>query len=74
MERKGIVTQEEVIYYELLKMEKRITEKADLVLKARDEIEQMLQEIRVLLKDIKENAKGAKEWMRKKAKEQWRCI
>lgn len=55
MKERSIVTQEEVIYYELLKMEKRITEKADAVLKARDDVEQMLQELRVLLRDIKEH-------------------
>jgi hypothetical protein len=49
---KGIVTQEEVIYYELVKMEERITEKADAVLKARDEVETMLQRFEILSKEL----------------------
>ena len=49
---KGIVTQEEVVYYELVKMEERITEKADAVLKARDEVETMLQRLEILNKEL----------------------
>lgn len=49
----------EVIYYELIKMEDRITQKADAVLKARDEIEKFLNKFEILqrelLKKIEEN-------------------
>lgn len=44
----------EVIYYELVKMEDRITQKAQAVLDARSEIEQMLKELKVLINELKE--------------------
>jgi len=59
-DRKGLVTQEEVIYYELLKMEKRITEKADAVLAARDEIEQFVTRFELLVKNNELNERGGK--------------
>ena len=42
----------EVIYYELLKMEDRITKKADAVLEARDEIEKFLQKFEILQREL----------------------
>ncbi len=44
----------EVIYYELVKMEDRITQKADAVLKARDEIEKFLTKFEILQKELLE--------------------
>ena len=47
----------EVIYYELVKMEDRITQKADAVLKARDEIEKFLTKFEILQKELLEKMK-----------------
>jgi len=42
----------EVIYYELVKMEDRITKKADAVLQAREEVEAALRRFEVLQKEL----------------------
>ena len=47
-----IVEKEEIIYYELIKMEKRITEKTEAVFRARDEIEKMLNRIEIIHKEL----------------------
>ena len=47
-----MVDKVEVIYYELLKMEKRVTEKAQAVLDARDEVEAALRRFEALQKEL----------------------
>ncbi len=42
----------EVIYYEMVKMEDRITQKADAVLKARAEIEEFCKKFEILQKEL----------------------
>ncbi len=42
----------EIIYYEMVKMEKRLTEKAEVVLKARDEITAALQRFEILQREM----------------------
>ncbi len=42
----------EVIYYELVKMEDRITKKAEAVLKAREDIEKFLNRFEILQKEL----------------------
>ena len=42
----------EVIYYELIKMEDRVTQKAEAVLKAREDIEKFLNRFEVLQKEL----------------------
>ena len=42
----------EVVYYELLKMEKRITQKAEAVLEARDDVEAALRRFEALQKEL----------------------
>ena len=46
------IEKEEIIYYELLKMEKRITEKADLILKAEKSIDEKLSKFEILFNDL----------------------
>ena len=62
--RNGIVSQEEVIYYELLQMEKRITEKAEQVLKAQSDIKEFSSKFEILanelIKKMEELKKGQK--------------
>ncbi len=50
--KNGVVSQEEVIYYELLQMEKRITEKAEQVLKAQDEIKEFSSKFEILANEL----------------------
>jgi hypothetical protein len=52
MGSKGIVTQEEVIYYELVKMEERITEKAEQVLKAHADIKEFMTKFEILANEL----------------------
>ena len=47
-----MVDKVEVVYYELLKMEKRVTEKAQVVLDARDEVEAALRRFEALQKEL----------------------
>ena len=47
-----MVDKVEVVYYELLKMEKRVTEKAQAVLDARDEVEAALRRFEALQKEL----------------------
>jgi len=42
----------EVVYYEMLKMEKRLEEKARVVLEARNEINSALQRFEILQKEL----------------------
>jgi len=42
----------EVIYYELIKMEDRVTQKAEAVLKAREDIEKFLNRFEILQKEL----------------------
>jgi len=42
----------EVIFYEMVKMEQRLTEKAEVVLKARDEITTALNRFEILAKEL----------------------
>jgi hypothetical protein len=48
----AIAEKEEIIYYELVKMEERITQKADLILNAKDEIEQILTQIKIIVENL----------------------
>jgi len=48
----AIAEKEEIIYYELVKMEERITQKADLILNAKDEIESMLMQIKMIVEKL----------------------
>ena len=50
--KNGVVSQEEVIYYELLQMEKRITEKAEQVLKAQGEIKEFSSKFEILANEL----------------------
>lgn len=43
-----ILELEEIVYYELIKMEERITEKADLILKAEKSIDEKLAKFEIL--------------------------
>jgi len=52
MAGKGIVSQEEVIYYELVKMEERITEKAEQVLKAHADIKDFISKFEILANEL----------------------
>ena len=42
----------EIIYYELVKMEKRLSEKSEAVMKARDEITSALQKFEILQREV----------------------
>lgn len=42
----------EIIYYEMLKMEKRLTEKGEAILKARDEISAALNRFEILQREL----------------------
>lgn len=42
----------EVIYYEMVKMEQRLTEKAEVILKARDEVSSALGRFEILAKEL----------------------
>ena len=42
----------EVIYYEMVKMEDRLTQKAELILKAESKIEELLQKVELLQKQL----------------------
>lgn len=42
----------EVVYYEMVKMEKRLTEKAEVILKARDEVNISLNRFEILQKEL----------------------
>ena len=42
----------EIIYYELLKMEQRITEKSEIILSARDEITGALNRFEIIQKEL----------------------
>ena len=42
----------EVIYYEMVKMEDRLTQKADLILKAESKVEELLQKVELLQKQL----------------------
>jgi hypothetical protein len=42
----------EIIYYEMVQMEKRLTEKAQIVLSARDEITSALNRFEILQKEL----------------------
>jgi len=44
----------EIVYYEMVKMEKRLTEKADIILKARDDIDTSLKKFEILQRSILE--------------------
>ncbi len=48
----AVAEKEEIIYYELVKMEQRITEKADLILKAESSIKEQLTKIEALYIEI----------------------
>ncbi len=50
----------EVIYYELIKMEDRITKKAEAVLQAREDVEKMLQKFEVLQRELIEELKRSR--------------
>jgi len=54
----AIAEKEEIIYYELLKMEERITQKADLILQAKDEIEEILRKMQILVNQFSEKKDG----------------
>lgn len=47
-------TKMELVYYKLAEMEKRLTEKAEVILKARDEINTSLNRFEILAKDLME--------------------
>lgn len=47
-----MVDKVEVVYYELLKMEKRVTKKAEAVLEARDDVEAALRRFEALQKEL----------------------
>lgn len=42
----------EIIYYEMVKMEKRLTEKAEVVLKVRDDVNSALNRFEILQKEL----------------------
>jgi len=42
----------EIVYYELVKMEQRLTEKAKVILEARDEINDSLSRFEILIKEL----------------------
>ena len=48
----AVAEQEEIIYYELLKMEKRITEKSELILNAEKKISEKLAKFEILFEDF----------------------
>lgn len=50
----------EVVYYELVKLEDRITKKAEAVLKARDDVERFLQRFEILQKELLKKMEEAK--------------
>ena len=54
----AIAEQEEIIYYELVKMEKRITEKADLILKAEKSIDEKLAKFEILFSRLLQKIEG----------------
>ena len=47
----------EVIYYEMVKMEDRITKKADAILEAESRIEKMIQKLEIIVSDLQKEAK-----------------
>lgn len=59
--KNGVVSQEEIIYYELLQMEKRITEKAEQVLKAQDEIKEFSSKFEILASELIKKMEELKE-------------
>jgi hypothetical protein len=42
----------EIVYYKLVEMEQRLTEKAEVILRARDEINTSLNRFELLVKDL----------------------
>ena len=48
----------EIIYYELVKMEKRLSDKAEDILRARDEIADSLNRFEILQKQLLEKLEG----------------
>jgi len=50
--KNGIVSQEEVVYYELVKMEERITEKAEQVLKAHADVKEFMTKFEILAGEL----------------------
>ena len=42
----------EIVYYKLVEMEQRLTEKAEVILKARDEVNASLNRFEILAKDL----------------------
>lgn len=59
--KNGVVNQEEIIYYELLQMEKRITEKAEQVLKAQDDIKEFSSKFEILANELIKKMEELKE-------------
>lgn len=55
-----IVSREEIIYYELVKLEDKITQKADLILKAKVEIEEHLSRFEKIAKRIEDKIDNIK--------------
>jgi len=55
----------EVIYYEMIKMEQRLTEKAQAVLEARESVEKALQRFELLQKELIQKLEEVKKWMLK---------
>ncbi|MCV6607030.1 MAG: hypothetical protein OIF32_02365 [Campylobacterales bacterium] len=53
-------TKLEVIYYEMIKMEERITEKAQTILEARDAVESTLARFEILSESLIEKLEGLK--------------
>jgi len=48
----AVAEKEEIIYYELVKMEERITKKADLILKSKTEVESLLLKLEILFNKL----------------------
>lgn len=50
----------EVVYYEMVKMEKRLTEKAEVILRARDDVNASLERFEILQKELIEKLERSK--------------
>jgi len=60
MDNKVILTQEEIVYYELVKMQKALEEKAQAVIEAHDNVAEMLQQFKILQKELIEKLEDCK--------------
>jgi len=48
----------EIVYYQLVEMEQRITEKAEVILKARDDVNSSLARFEILIKELLKKMDG----------------